>query len=319
MEDTHALAYDFGGWRGWGFFAVYDGHGGRAAADWCGAHLHGVLARNLRAELVGAGATGAPAPRTWRRVSNVLDRTFLECDEQLDPAHGVFSGCTAVVALVAADAPGARRRLFTANAGDARAVLCRQGRALRLSCDHQARVPAERLRIKDCGGLVINDRVNGTLAVSRALGDAAMKDFVTGHPFTCETDLRPADAFLILACDGLWDVCHDQQACDYIAAHLDDPQRCAQLLVAFALEQGASDNLTVLVVNLQARPDADTDPEDVAEDVAEDGKVPVPVHAQVQMHEHEQVQVQVHEQVQVQVHEHEHAHEHQLDSPSPLP
>ena len=243
MEDSHAFFYDFYAIPNCGFFAIYDGHGGKSAADWCGANLHRILRENWERDPKGA-------------IPQLLDRTFMECDEQLDPEHGIFSGCTAIVSLILPDQQNPSiRTLYSANVGDARAVLCRRGKAIRLSFDHQARVPEEKQRIKECGGIVINDRVNGTLAVTRALGDASMKEFITGHPFTTETRLLPSeeDSFLILACDGLWDVCTDQEACDYIQSDLDDPQRCSELLINFALEQGSTDNLSVIVVRLEAK------------------------------------------------------------------
>jgi protein phosphatase PTC1 len=94
--------------------------------------------------------------------------------------------------------------LYTANVGDARIVLCRNGRALRLSYDHKGSDENEGRRVASAGGLILNNRVNGVLAVTRALGDAYMKDLVTGHPYTTETVIQPdQDEFLILACDGV--------------------------------------------------------------------------------------------------------------------
>jgi protein phosphatase PTC1 len=94
--------------------------------------------------------------------------------------------------------------LYTANVGDARIVLCRNGKALRLSYDHKGSDENEGKRIANAGGLILNNRVNGVLAVTRALGDAYMKELVTGHPYTTETVIQPdADEFLILACDGV--------------------------------------------------------------------------------------------------------------------
>jgi len=59
-------------------------------------------------------------------------------------------------------------------------------------------------RVSKAGGLILNNRVNGVLAVTRALGDAYLKDLVTGHPYTTETVIQPdQDEFLILACDGV--------------------------------------------------------------------------------------------------------------------
>ena len=97
-----------------------------------------------------------------------------------------------------------QRVLYTANVGDARAILCRNGKALRLSYDHKGSDENEGKRIASAGGLVLNNRVNGVLAVTRALGDAYLKDLVTGHPYTTETVIQPdADEFVILACDGV--------------------------------------------------------------------------------------------------------------------
>lgn len=239
MEDAHAFFYNFAGKSNCGFFAIYDGHGGKSAADWCSANLHTIFLDNWGKDPDG-------------KITQILDRTFMDCDEKLDPAHGIFSGCTAIVALILPIKDN-KCSLFTANVGDARVVLCRRGKAIRLSFDHQARVPEEKQRIRDCGGIVINDRVNGTLAVTRALGDASMKEFITGHPYTTETTLSADDSFIILACDGLWDICTDQEACDYIRDDIDDPQRCAELLTDFALEQGSTDNLSVIVVRLASQ------------------------------------------------------------------
>jgi protein phosphatase PTC1 len=97
----------------------------------------------------------------------------------------------------------ARRVLYSANAGDARGVLCRGGKAVRLTYDHKGSDKQEAKRIMDAGGFVMSGRVNGVLAVTRSLGDSAMKEFVVGAPYTTETELCDEDEFLILACDGV--------------------------------------------------------------------------------------------------------------------
>jgi len=138
--------------------------------------------------------------------------------------------------------------LYTANVGDARIVLCRNGKALRLSYDHKGSDENEGKRIAGAGGLILNNRVNGVLAVTRALGDAYMKDLVTGHPYTTETVIQPdMDEFLILACDGLWDVCSDQEAVDLIR-NIQDPQIASKALVDHALARFSTDNLSCMVV-----------------------------------------------------------------------
>lgn len=221
-----------------GYFAIFDGHAGTFAAEWCGKKLHLILEEIMRK------SPSAPVPE-------LLDQTFTSVDQQLEKLPVKNSGCTAVTAVLrwedrvpsshsatgsAALAPAAaaaandtadtptqdtpmggltaipklqekavrQRVLYTANVGDARIVLCRNGKALRLSYDHKGSDENEGRRIVNAGGLILNNRVNGVLAVTRALGDAYLKDLVTGHPYTTETVIQPdGDEFIILACDGV--------------------------------------------------------------------------------------------------------------------
>jgi protein phosphatase PTC1 len=236
-----------------GYFAVFDGHAGTFAADWCGKKLHVILEDIIRKNPNSA-------------IPELLDQAFTSVDTQLQKLPLKNSGCTAICAVLrwedripntnsatgsTAIAPVAaavvkahdnpseaaslnippslasltssitadtavpklqanasrQRVLYTANVGDARIVLCRSGKALRLSYDHKGSDENEGRRITNAGGLILNNRVNGVLAVTRALGDAYMKELVTGHPYTTETVIQAdQDEFLILACDG---VSHD--------------------------------------------------------------------------------------------------------------
>jgi len=143
-----------------------------------------------------------------------------------------------------------RKVLYTANVGDARGVLCRAGKAIRLTYDHKGSDKQEAKRITDAGGFVMSGRVNGVLAVTRSLGDASMKEFVVGAPFTTETEIGDDDEFLILACDGLWDVSDDQTAVD-VVRKIDDAQEMSKALVQYALDKYTNDNVTVLVVRFR--------------------------------------------------------------------
>ncbi|KAF1962058.1 PP2C-domain-containing protein [Byssothecium circinans] len=271
-----------------GYFAIFDGHAGTFAADWCGKKLHLLLEDIIRKN-----------PNT--PIPELLDQTFTQVDQQLEKLPLKNSGCTAVTAVLrwedrvpnsqsstgsvlfapaavsaVKDATGAgekqndvdaaktgevqatearvrndatrQRVLYTANVGDARIVLCRNGRALRLSYDHKGSDENEGRRVASAGGLILNNRVNGVLAVTRALGDAYMKDLVTGHPYTTETVIQPdQDEFLILACDGLWDVCSDQEAVDLVRG-IRDPQAASKALVDHALARFSTDNLSCMIV-----------------------------------------------------------------------
>jgi len=112
-----------------------------------------------------------------------------------------------------------------ANTGDSRAVLSRNGEAVALSHDHKPFNAGEKERIENAGSHVKFNRVNGDLAVSRALGDFVYKrcdtvdaehQAVTAFPeIICEQRL-PADEFIVLACDGIWDVMSSQEVVEKV-------------------------------------------------------------------------------------------------------
>ena len=156
--------------------------------------------------------------------------------------------------------------LYVANAGDSRCVLCHDGIALPMSRDHKPTDPDEYMRIKRAGGFVSDGRVNGCLNLSRALGDMEYKRtpnlspeeyMITANPDIKSMDLQTGDQFLILACDGIWDVLSDQEACDFVLSRLRQKQPLAQIsseLCDFCLAEDAEgsgegcDNMTAMIV-----------------------------------------------------------------------
>lgn len=186
---------DFDHVPGQALFGVFDGHAGKFAAEWCRDHLAPILAEELHAH-------------PTMDVREVLNNTYMRVDRQLEvdsEKAGVRSGCTAVTSLLRIESEGdkERRVLYTANVGDARSVLARNGKAVRLTYDHKGSDELEARRITEKGGFLLNNRVNGVLAVTRSFGDFSMKEFVVGSPFTTSIALEDDDAFLIVACDGV--------------------------------------------------------------------------------------------------------------------
>jgi serine/threonine protein phosphatase PrpC len=129
--------------------------------------------------------------------------------------------------------------------------------AQRLSFDHKPGDPAEKARIEVCGGSVlwIRDiaRLDGYLAVARSFGDLSFAPKVSVEPHTCTVPLEATDQFLILACDGVWDVLSDQDATDLAGRIL---SRGATAVLASerlrdeAYTRGSTDNISVMVILL---------------------------------------------------------------------
>jgi len=234
MEDEHVIVDGFGGKPDQGYFAIYDGHGGRGAVDFTAKTLH----KNLQEELE-KNPDVAPL--------EALRAAYLTTDKQMGETQIHFSGTTSISVLIRKE--GKERWLYAANAGDARAVICRNGVAVRLSYDHKGSDETETKRIVDAGGFVVLNRVNGILAVTRSLGDHAMKDYVIGDPYLQSIQLDQTDTHLILACDGLWDVASDQEAVDLILPE-NDAQKMSEKLLLHALKNGSTDNISVMAIVL---------------------------------------------------------------------
>jgi len=155
-------------------------------------------------------------------------------------------GTTAVAVLII------EKKIFVANVGDSRAVLYRKDKAIRMTVDHKPRSEEDRIRGYE-GGCVTGDgagRVNGVIAVSRALGDFYMNPFVSQDPFTYTTEITSDDKFIILACDGVWDEIEDDEACKIVNT-VENPYKASAKLRDSAFLLGSDDNISVMVVKLQ--------------------------------------------------------------------
>jgi protein phosphatase PTC1 len=140
--------------------------------------------------------------RRRSRIKNAL-KSLSQSQPSGSTSHSLASNTAAPSDAFTPTDSNLRRVLYCANAGDARGVLCRGGKAIRLTYDHKGSDKQEAKRIMDAGGFVMSGRVNGVLAVTRSLGDSSMKEFVVGAPYTTETELSDEDEFIILACDGV--------------------------------------------------------------------------------------------------------------------
>ncbi|KAL0578633.1 Protein phosphatase 2C 2 [Marasmius crinis-equi] len=272
MEDAHAIMPDLdeNSEESNAFFAVYDGHGGGTVAKFAGQNVH----KRLSTE------------ETYRAkdYETALKKAFLGTDEDLlaNPAHARDpSGCTAVAALVTKD------KIFVANAGDSRSVLSLKGEAKPLSFDHKPTNESEKARITGAGGYVEYGRVNGNLALSRAIGDFEFKknyaltpekQAITADPDVTSHDITEEDEFLVLACDGellsffrasrkeliheigIWDCLSSQQVIDFVRLKVSEGKELTEIAemmcdhcLAPDTSSGAGigcDNMTVLIVAL---------------------------------------------------------------------
>jgi len=148
-------------------------------------------------------------------ITNAIKKAFEILDERFhEEYHHQSQRCGAAIVLVLI----VGNRLFCANLGDSRAVLCRNGKAINLSLDQKATRPDEIKRVTECGGQIQMGRVMARLAITRAFGDfeykvfsdddggEIRKYFLSNQPEVRMLEIDPfIDDFFILASDGLFD------------------------------------------------------------------------------------------------------------------
>lgn len=244
------------------FGAVFDGHGGPKISRYLRQNLYA----NLQAlKPVGPNATVADHQQALGAALEKVDREVSRI------SHWSFQGATAVAAWIL---PG--QTLLVANIGDSRAILSHNSTAVTLTQDHKPDEPKEQARIEASGGRVVwsglvDDlgnpvpdggvyRVNGNLALSRAVGDRSERPAICADPEFTIVSLDDQAQFVVLATDGLWDVMTSQDVVDLVQFKLQEQGECdeaqtkllqskmSEFLVAEALRRGTYDNVTVVIL-----------------------------------------------------------------------
>lgn len=215
MEDAHYAKTGLGiGLDEWNYFAVFDGHAGVKVSEHCSSNLLDFIIQTDEFKS--------------QDIVKGIHTGFLKLDHKMrdlpELAAGTDkSGTTAVCAFIS------NKQIYIANCGDSRAVLCRNGVPIFSTQDHKPVLPGEKERIQNAGGSVMIQRVNGSLAVSRALGDYEYKNaknlgqceqLVSPEPEIFSQERHNDDEFLILACDGVWDVMNNEEVCSFVQSRL---------------------------------------------------------------------------------------------------
>jgi serine/threonine protein phosphatase PrpC len=228
------------------YFGVYDGHGGKFVSKY--------LAKNL------------PNFFTDKRVQYPLKKKYINAVYQhlqkvLKEKYSNYvrqCGSTCLVAIHSRKLDV--NYLNVINTGDSRCVLCRDNIAITLTKDHKPNWPEERARIEGLGGQIYSDGTDfrvKDLSVSRAFGDTDAEPFLTCMPDIYRYKMEKSDKFMVLACDGLWDVLTSQDVVNFILnecydlssnTRINKSINIARKLAEYAIHKGSFDNVSILVV-----------------------------------------------------------------------
>ena len=220
------------GGTGISLYGVFDGHNGSLASQFCSAHIPYLLAHS---EFDLHSHTQQALEDAFKQA----DSDFLSQDHQ----NTMNAGTTALVML--AD----ENKLTVASVGDSRAILLKKdGSVLPLSTEHKPDRLDERDRIARAGGTIEHWgvwRVEGLLAMSRAIGDEQLKKFIIPDPDVTTTTITPGeDMFVILGSDGLFDVLRNDEIAS-MCRGMTDCEVVGNRLAHEVVHRGIVDNTTV--------------------------------------------------------------------------
>lgn len=243
------------------FFVICDGHGGREVAE--------IVAPALMKQMTRSHLTYPLSYNTIKKIYDHIQNIIINHPDGI----GEECGCTALVLIRYFDS--GKEYIQVLNLGDCRAVICRRGIAIPLTKDHKPSWPDEKIRINNVNRKMGTDdqivyeehdwRIHG-LSVSRAFGDLSATPHVSHIPESFIYDLQRDDEFIILACDGLWDVLENHCAVNFVRDHnnnnqidfYDIPKRyptqrvrdsnnISRKLASYAIAKDSWDNVSVLI------------------------------------------------------------------------
>lgn len=237
-------------------YGVFDGHGGSAASAFCRDTIPEILA--------GMDEFFDDPAKSIADAVEELEKQWLTKAKEEPQQH---DGSTLLLGVVHG------KTLYTANVGDSEGVLARSKAPVVLSYVHNpSKNPEEAARIEAAGGRIWRNRLAHphlnpqffNLGISGAIGDLMYKDaeYTSGknsgiatRPHVSTYELGDADDFVILACDGLWDVFSYEDAVEFVYQRLtemDDPQQaCDELVKEAEFNRESQDNITAMILTLK--------------------------------------------------------------------
>jgi len=243
MEDRHVTLSEVS--PGVFYSAVFDGHGGAKVAEFAQENMHHLICES--------------AFFKKQDYARACVEGFILTDRLISQKVEESSGSTATMVLLDG------KSLYCGNIGDSRAIASFNGHCCPLSFDHKPNRKDELKRIMEGGGWVDFNRVNGALAMSRALGDFFFKQnlnaplhkqIVTAIPDVTISCLKELE-FVVIGCDGIFDVMNNTAVVHFVRSRLAQrihPKEIAQRLVSVCIADSPStdlpgcDNTTVTIL-----------------------------------------------------------------------
>lgn len=241
-EDCHNIT----NLHGINMYSIYDGHGGDFTSKFLSKIMPIILNKYIK-------------NFTTENFKNHIEKIFYKLQQMLKLKYNKQATQTGSTSLICLH--DINKNLITAiNLGDSRLIVCKNNISLPITKDHKPSWPEEKYRIENLNGKIKYDgydwRIKG-ISVSRSFGDLDIQPFVSQKPDIFRYKISTNDKFLVMACDGLWDVLSNQDVVNYVLCHCYDNTlsmrinkklNISEKLANYAIKQGSTDNISIIIV-----------------------------------------------------------------------
>jgi serine/threonine protein phosphatase PrpC len=251
MEDKSKSIENFNNDKNQMLFEIFDGHGGDEMSTYLQNNLAKIYKQNL---LLNKG-----------NIILSLKNAFHDADDEMrDQLNIEGLGSTGTLVHIVKNNFSDELVVYSANVGDSRVSLISPEHIIRLSYDHRTSDEKEKKRILESGMDIIDDRICGTLMLTRIFGNYEYKeeneeknnDINNNKGLICEPfiskiniDSNIENQFLIIASDGIWDILTEEDIQKIIQKY-QDTQKICSIIIKKCLENEAWDNMSVFAVKL---------------------------------------------------------------------
>ncbi|CAF0981023.1 unnamed protein product [Rotaria sordida] len=250
----HLVPIDHHSWKLWSYFAIFDGHNGIDTAKYAADLLDKYLIDTLNQTGINSNDESIHSSQIDKnQLNHIIKKTFLQLDKKLANLVNDQSGSVCITSLIGP------KYIYLINVGDARAIIIsNDGQVLAYTKDHKPNVIQEQERIHKAGGRITqyeNDvaRVEDKLAVSRTFGDYSLdKRLIPALPDIIQYRKDSLAAFVILACDGIWDVMTNEQVALFVSQKASNTslENIASQLLDQCLKLKTSDNMSIYIIKV---------------------------------------------------------------------
>lgn len=230
-------------------FGIYDGHGGGKISN----YLKDKILKYFISKKIKYPLSDTYINNVFDKIQNDLKKNYYNISYS--------QGSTCIIIIIYKH--NNKNYIHAINLGDCRAIMCSNNIPIPLTKDHKPEWFEEKNRIEQLGGKITFDGIDfriKNMSVSRAFGDFDAIPYITHKPDIFKYKISSNDKFIVIGCDGLWDVLQNHEINNFILSHTileknklkisDNRINIAKSLTEYAIKKGSLDNVTVIILFL---------------------------------------------------------------------